>query len=132
MGSASDYLENKLLDAALGNGFSKPATTYIALFTAAPSDSGGGTECAGGSYARSVVTNNTTNWPNASSSIKANGTAFSFPIATAGWGDVVAWAIFDASSGGNMLYWGLTTATVTVATGESCQFPIGALAITCD
>ena len=37
------------------------AAIYLALFTAMPSDSGGGTEVSGGSYARVAITNNATN-----------------------------------------------------------------------
>lgn len=106
-GSKSDYLENKILDHVLGGGdYTRPATVYVGLFTTAPSDTGGGTEVSGGSYARVAVTNNATNFPAASSGSKSNGTAITFPAATANWGTVVAFGIFDASSGGNLLYWG--------------------------
>ena len=51
-GSKSDYLENEILDHVLGGAdYSRPATVYIALYTAAPTDAGGGTEVTGGSYA---------------------------------------------------------------------------------
>ena len=68
-GSASDYLENKILDHILGNTafstISASGNLFFALFTVVPSEtwpaSGTGTEVTGGSYARAVVTNNTTN-----------------------------------------------------------------------
>lgn len=46
--SKSDYLENKLLDHQLGKTSYTMPTVYVGLFTAAPSDSGGGTEVSGG------------------------------------------------------------------------------------
>ena len=54
-GPKSNYLQNSYIDWLLrGQLFTAPATTYMALFTVTPSDSGGGTEVSssGTSYAR--------------------------------------------------------------------------------
>lgn len=116
IGAASDYLENKLLDHVFSaTSFTPPATLYVALFTATPSDSGGGTEVTGGSYARVSVTNNLTNFPAASGGAKSNGTAISFVPATADWGNCVAFGIFDASSGGNLITWAWLTDNPEIA-----------------
>lgn len=132
-GSKADFLENELLDHVLGNAaYSAPATVYVALYTVAPTDAGGGTEATGGSYARVAVTNNDTNWPAASSGAKANGAAITFPTATADWGTVVAFAILDAASGGNFLYWGDLTDNKTVDDGDTASFAIGELDVTED
>ena len=132
-GSKSDYLENELLDHVLGNAaYSAPATVYIALYTVAPTDSGGGTEVSGGSYARKAVINNDTNFPAASSGAKANGTEITFVTATANWGTVVAFGIFDASSGGNLLYWADLTSSKTVNNGDTVKFAVGDLDVTED
>lgn len=132
-GSKADYLENELLDHVLGNSaYAAPATLYVALFTAAPSDSGGGTEVSGGSYARVAVTNNLTNWPAASGGAKSNGTEIAFPEATASWGTVVAFAIFDAATAGNMLYWATLTANKTIDSGDTAKFAVGDLDVTED
>jgi len=54
--SFSDYLETKVLDHVFaGVAYTAPGTHYVALFTAAPSDSGGGTEVSGGAYARQTI-----------------------------------------------------------------------------
>ena len=128
--SKSDYLENKVLDHVLGGGdYTRPATVYVALYTSAPTDSGGGTEVSGGSYARVAVTNNATNWPAASGGSKANGTAITFPEATANWGTVVAFGLFDAANGGNLLYWGELLQNQAVNSGSIAGFAIGALTI---
>lgn len=131
--SKSNYLEDAILDHVLGGGnYSRPANVYVALFTSAPSDSGGGTEVSGGSYARATVTNNSTNFPAASGGVKSNGTAITFAQATGAWGTIVAFAIFDALSSGNMLYWGALTASKTVANGDTPSFPVGSLVFTED
>lgn len=136
MGSFSDYLENKVLDHVFGaTSYSAPATTYVALFSAAPSDSGGGTEVSGGSYARVALTNNTTNWPNASSGSKSNGAAVTFPTASADWAsgsNLTHFGIFDASSNGNLLGWGALTTAKPVLNGDTASFAIGALVVTLD
>ena len=107
MGGKSYYLDNKLLNLIFnGAAFTPPTTLCCALFTVAPTASGGGTEVSGGSYARAAVSANTTNFPVTSTQTIANAAAITFPTATANWGTVVAAAFFDAASGGNMLYWG--------------------------
>lgn len=132
-GSKSDYLENELLDHLYGgDDYSRPATVYLALFTSAPTDAGGGTEVSGGAYARVAVTNNATNWPAATGGTKKNGTAITFPTATANWGTVVAFAIFDAATAGNILHWGDLTVAKTVTTGDTPSFAANAITITED
>lgn len=131
-GSKSNYLENKLLDLVLGGvAFSSPATVYFALFTVAPSDTGGGTEVAGGNYARVAVTNNATNFPAASSGTKQNGTAITWPTASASWGVVVAIGVFDASTAGNLLYW-TTISSKTVDANDTVSIPINNFTVTED
>lgn len=128
MAGKSDYLENKILDHILGNtAFSPPATLYFGLYTAAPTDAGGGTEVTGGSYARVGMTNNTTNFPNASGGSKSNGADIAFPTATAGWGTVTHVGVFDAASAGNLLYWAPLTSPVTVPSGGDILFAAGQL-----
>ena len=135
-GSKSNYLENRILDAVLGGPtFALPATVYIALSTAAFSESATGsamTEVSGGAYDRVALTNNATNWPSAASGTKANGTTITFPTATAGWGTVISFYVVDAASGGNCLYGGDLAAPRTIASGDTASFAIGALTITED
>ena len=53
MAGFSDYLEDKVLNHVFGGtAYTAPSTLYVGLYTAAPSDTGGGTEVSGGSYAR--------------------------------------------------------------------------------
>jgi len=132
-GSFNDFLELELLDHVFGAAaYTAPATVYVALYTAAPSDSGGGTEVTGGSYVRLAVTNNATNFPAASAGAKSNGTVFTFATATANWGTIVAFAILDASTGGNFLCWGDLTTSKAVNNGDTASFAVGDLDITLD
>jgi hypothetical protein len=140
-GSASDYLEKKILDLVLGAvAFTAPVTVYVALFTdsntAAQRDANTVTEVTGGSYARSTVTNNATNFPAAtgtSPASKSNGTAISFANPTANWGTVNAFGIYDALTVGNLLYWGDLTIPKTINNGDTgVSFAISTLTVTCD
>ena len=132
-GSKSNFLENELLDHVLGNvAYTAPATVYIALYTVAPTDAGGGTEVTGGAYARKDVANNATNWPAASAGAKSNGVAITFVQATANWGTVVAFGIFDAVTGGNMLYWADLTVNKAVNNGDTASFAVGDIDVTED
>jgi hypothetical protein len=131
MSALSSYLENKINDHVLGGSdYTRPATVYFALYSSAPTESGGGTECSSGSYARVSVTNNSTNFPASSSGVKANGTAITFPTASANWGTVTAFGVFDASTGGNLLYFGNLSATRTVTSGDTARFAAGDFTIT--
>ena len=119
----ADYLENKLLDHTLSaTVFTTAATVYTALFTAAPSDAGGGTEVTGGAYARIAKTNNTTNFPLASGGSKSNGTDIDFGTATADWGIVTHVAIIDAAAAGNYYFWGALNSSRDVKNGDSFKF----------
>lgn len=130
MGGISNYLKNKLQDAALGSGFSKPSIVYVALYTAAPTGAGGGTEVTGGGYARASVTNNTTNWPNASSGVKQNGAAITFSAASGNWGTCTHWGIFDSSTSGNLLWWGALGTSVAPVTGSVVKFGANQISLT--
>lgn len=133
MGSKSDYLELELLDHVLGGAdYTRPGTVYIALFTVTPDDTGGGTEVTGGSYARASVTNDATNWPAAAAGAKSNGQDITFAQATADWGTIVAFAIMDAVSGGNFLYWGAVSPSKAVNNGDTAKFATGDIDITED
>ncbi|HWO72743.1 MAG TPA: hypothetical protein VNN21_04225, partial [Dehalococcoidia bacterium] len=68
--------------------------------------------------------------PAASGGAKSNGAAITFPQATANWGTVVAFGIFDASTGGNLIAWADLMSSVAVNSGQTAQFAVGDLDIT--
>jgi hypothetical protein len=114
MSSFTDYLENEVLDTYFDG-------AYLALFTVAPTDAGGGTEVTGGGYARQAIT-----FGAASGGARTNTSAVAFTASGANFGDVVAVAVFDASTSGNMLSWDAIT-SATVNDGDTINFPIGDL-----
>lgn len=117
----------------LGAGFTKDATVYACLFTVLPTDSTSGTEPTGvGSYARVAITNNTTNWPNAAGGIKSNGTAITFPTASAAWGTIVGFGLANASSAGTVIGFGSLSAPRAVVSGDTPSFAIGTFIVTLD
>lgn len=133
MSALSDYLELKLLDHVLGTAaFTKPANVYLSLHTSDPGESGTGGEVSGGSYARVALVNNSTNFPPCATTgepVKSNGSTISFPTATASWGTVTHWALYDASSGGNMLFHGAFATSRVVSSGKTPKVASGALTI---
>lgn len=132
MSQMTNYLEDAIINHIFrGTTFSAPTTLYVALFTAAPTDAGGGTEVTGGSYARVAVPCNTTNWAATSggNGVTSNSNAITFPTATANWGNVVAVAFMDAASGGNMLIY-LSQSSTAVNSGQTASFAAGQLSVT--
>jgi len=96
MSALSDYLENKLLDHALGTAAYTMPTVYVALYTSDPTDADTGTEVSGGGYARQTVTFNA-----ASGGSASNAGDITFPQATADWGTITHIGLRDAATGGN-------------------------------
>lgn len=138
----SDYLENKLADHLFRTTtYSQPAALAVALFTAAPGETGGGTEVSGGSYAR--VSNNpaNANWngthgntTGASSGTGgqiSNAGAITFPTPSANWGTISHFGVFDATTSGNLLIYGALTTAKTVNNGDPApSFQAAALTVT--
>lgn len=142
MAAMSDYLENRLIDHLFrAQSFSAPTTLYFALYTAAPSDSGGGTEVSGGSYARASVTTslsafkgthgNTTGTSSGTGGSTQNASAITFPTPSGNWGTITHWGVLDASTGGNLLFHGSLTNSKNVNNGDPApSFPADAFTLT--
>jgi hypothetical protein len=130
MSSFSDYTENLVLKFLFtANSAVRPTAWYVGLFTAAPSDTGGGTEVSGSAYAR-VVTGTIT-VSGTSPTTATNSAAIEFAAASGGnWGTVTHAAIFDASTSGNMLAWAPLTTSRTINDGDVFRIPASSLTIT--
>ena len=125
MAGFSNYLENKVVGHVFGGAaYTAPSTLYVALYTSAPSDTGGGTEVSGGAYVRKAAAFTI------SADTASNTSAIEYPTATANYGTVVAVGVFDASSSGNLLAYGNLTTSKTVSTGDVFRFNAGAIDIT--
>lgn len=134
MSAMTDYLEVEIRKHIFRTGsFTKPTVLAVALYTAAPGETGGGTEVSGGSYARVQRDPSDANWTAASATdgVTDNAAALTFPAPSANWGVVTHLAILDATSGGNMLLYGALAASKTVNNGDAApQFAAGALDVT--
>ena len=126
-GSFTDYLEDKILNHVFTNvAYTSPTTVYVGLFTVAPTDVGGGTEITGMGYARKSAAFTVSG----TGTLATNSAAVEFDAATGTWGTIVAIAVFDALTTGNMLAFADLTTSKTIATGDILRIPTGDLDIT--
>ena len=137
MSAASNYTEDKTLDfwlKANSAATTAPATVYVALFNS--DDSAGGTadnleagtitdECTGGAYARQSV-----NFGTVSGGSVSNSGNVTFPAATDGnWGTITHVAVMDASSAGEVLFYGALDTSKTIDSGDTFQITTGNLTV---
>lgn len=126
MSNASDYLANKLLDHITGKAAYTAPTAYVAVSTANPGDDGTTiAEPGGGSYAR--VATAAADWNAAATRSITNAEPIEFPTATGDWGTITHFAVFDAASGGNMLFYGALGESRNTTSGKTLRFPAGDL-----
>lgn len=104
----------------------RPTAWYLALYTVAPTDTGGGTECSGTSYARQSFT------MTVSGNTATNGANIEFPVAGSSWGTLVAVGVFTAVTGGDLIAYGNLTTSKAIDTGDVFRIPAGDLDITLD
>lgn len=130
----SNYFISKFLNQTFNAAsFSFPGTLYAALWTstltAASTGSTSG-EASYTGYARVAVTANTTNFPTSSGGAAIqNGTAITFAANAGSLQTMTFFAILDASSTGNILYWGSITSTA-INPGDTPQVNVNGLTVT--
>ena len=133
MAALSDYAENLILNWLMRGGTSggqtdAPSSVYLALFTAAPSDSGGGTECSGNGYSRQTVAFAAATGTGGTTSNSGNVT---FTASGGNFGLVTHIGIFDASTSGNLIWHGAMAGSgKQVNAGDSIQFATGSIDLT--
>lgn len=139
MAALSDYLEETLLNFLLrGAAFTPPDPVYISLHTADPTDAGGsevdGTDWT--NYARVAVQTDSVNteWNAAASeggggylSDNANDVDFGTASVTGTQADVTHVGIYDAASGGNLLFHAALATSKPITDGDPVKFPAGQL-----
>ena len=119
MTQMSDYLEDEVIDHLLrAQSYTPAATVYLALFTTATTDAGGGTEATGGSYARQAIT-----FSAGATGTTANTASLTFSNMPAG--TFTHAAICDAVSAGNFLFHGALTSSKTTTLGQAITIGIG-------
>src|SRR5215208_3448507 len=119
-----------LLDKEFGAVNYTPETShFLALYSVAPAaDGSGGTELPiADGYDEVEIPNNKTSWTNASAKTVLNAIEFAFAQATADWPAAVAIALKTA--GGAVRAHGALEEPITVASGKTCSFAIGAMEI---
>lgn len=120
MGSITDFLENELLDHIFNASYTAPATIFLALATADPTDAATGASmnevANSGSYARTAIT------VGVSASRRVTQDAVvTFPQATGSWGTVTHWAITDSGThgAGNVLAHGAFGTAKVIVSGNT-------------
>ncbi len=132
MAGKTSYLEAKVIDHTNGKTAYTMPSVWVGLFTAAPTDTTGGTEVSGGSYARKSTAAADWNAASGNPASATNANAITFVTATASWGTVTHFGLFDAATLGNLLRWGVLGTSKVIASGDSASFAAGALTVTED
>tara|TARA_R110000796_G_scaffold56486_7_gene130846 strand:- start:4174 stop:4611 length:438 start_codon:yes stop_codon:yes gene_type:complete len=143
MSDASTYTENRTLDfwlKANSQSTSAPGTVYLALFTGSADSAGQAAatvtnleegvltdevSTAGTAYARQSVGFGTIS----NGTVATSGTV-TFPTATADFGTVSHVAVMDASTSGNVIFYGDLTSAKLIESGDTFQITAGSLTIT--
>lgn len=132
-GNVSNAEANTILDNRLGSG--DPASVYFRAMTTADGNSGGGVEVSDGvwtDYAPVEVDNDATHFPAAASREKANDLVITFSTAAVIVGTppvIVGVSVYDAPTGGNLIYWYTLAVPMTINNGNPVSIPIGAFAV---
>ena len=121
----STYLQNAIINATLRNtAYTSPSVVYVALSTSTITAGGSITEVSGGSYARQALTLSAP-----SSGATANNANITFPTATGSWGTITDIGVYDALTGGNLLYFTPLTISKTISSGDIFQISTGNLTV---
>lgn len=128
MAALSDYAEKLILDWMMTTGSAtRPTNWYVGLYTAAPSDAGGGTEVSGSGYAREPVAFAAAT---SGTGTTSNTGLVSFTASGGNWGSITHIGIHDAASAGNLLWHGSLAAAKNVDDGDSLEFAVGNIDLT--
>jgi hypothetical protein len=133
-GTFSLALETALLNHVFaGTNYPPPTAIYIALYTAPPDSTGGGTEVSGGAYVRMPVAFSV---PAGNPPLINNPNAVQWAAAQADWGTIVAGGLFDAPAGdflGSAMLVdpadGVTLQPKVIGVGDVFRIPAGNLVV---
>lgn len=123
-----------------------PTSFWVALCTTAPTASTAGTAVSGTGYARQEVPATLTDWcgtqgsgttdpSSGTSGVTSNNNIIDFGTAGSSWGTVSHWELYDASSGGNRLFFGTIVDGAgaptprSISSGDPVSFPVSALQV---
>jgi hypothetical protein len=127
MSGKSNYLEYKILDHVLATtAYAAPSAVYLSLHYTSPGENDSGTEVSTGGYAREEVSFNSASGGSATGPT----TDKEFTASGAAWNGVAHFGIYDASSAGNLLYYGALSAPKDITDGDSIRFVADSITIT--
>lgn len=134
--SLTNYAESALINHLLGKtAFAKPATVYVALFTADPGESGALTNevPAARGYARQAITSSMSASSGGSQSSNTGTITFG-PNTSVDWGTITYVALLDGNTlgAGNMLASGAVSVPRLYQVGDKAEFTAGDLAVLFD
>ena len=102
-------------------------TSYLGLYSVCPTETGGGTELSGNGYARQAMTLST-----ASNGATSTSADITFTASGGDWSTVVCYGVSDASTSGNMTWFGNMDADQTVLDGQTLTISSGNLTLSVD
>tara|TARA_E500000318_G_scaffold95507_1_gene95349 strand:- start:7118 stop:7507 length:390 start_codon:yes stop_codon:yes gene_type:complete len=127
MSAKSNYLETKILDYVLRDTADwAPTAVYLSLHTSSPGEADGN-EISGNGYSRNPIAFDAAH---ASNGTAANSDIETFTASGGDFGTITHFGIHDASSDGNLLYYGALTASKAIADGDTLSFAAGSIVIT--
>lgn len=125
MADLSNFAESLLLKWMMTDETTtRPTAWYVALYSAGPSDSGGGTELSGSGYARQSV-----DFGTAGTTSQGDVT---FTASGGNWASATHMGIFDASTSGNLLWHKQLPVAKQIDDGDSIIFPAGDIDLALD
>jgi len=95
----------------------RPAAWFLGLYSAAPTDAGGGTEISAAGYARQAIDFGTDGATNTNEIL--------FEADGANWPEATHVGVFDAASAGNLIWHGPMTAPKQIDDGDAIAFDPG-------
>jgi len=130
MSAAGNWLEENGLNFFFTAGsVTRPTAWYVALYLTDPTDAGTGTEVSGTNYTRRTVTFSSAT----TSGVKfatTNSGAVTFTTAGSDWGTVAYVAVYNASSGGDLLAHSALDSPKVVSNGDTFVINASNLTIT--
>jgi hypothetical protein len=136
MTAFTNYAETQIINHIFRTAsFTKPTTLNLALFTAVTDgEVPTVTELTGNGYARVACNPLDANW---SAPVSGNGTTYNvatitFPAATADWGTITHFGIYDASTAGNLLIYAPLTIARNITNGSTPSFAATSLTFQVD
>jgi hypothetical protein len=134
MSELTDYTEGELIKHICRTGsFTKPSALYLALFSAAPGEAGGGTEITGGAYPRKALNPSDSNWSDQAggNGQTSNLVQVTFDAPSSNLGQATHLGILDALTGGNLLTYSPLTNARNINNGAPAPyFAVGDLVVT--